>query len=372
MKKFFYASLCSLSMNMIRIRIKKRNNMLTRLLYYLFFSFRAFIPFLLHAESKVAILGESYTPENEKYGINVDVLERLFRLIKNNNPKAVIFTGNMTLGLKKDTSSLPYDPLKPYLDGSELQDWPAPGYKYDSRYFQEELSEFLALKNKTLGNSIPFYPIIGEHEAFGPDAVERVLTTFQLKSLENQAPRDSSALAYTFSIDNTLFILFSTAFYSEVLKTTVSHQLPKGLLDWMEGVFNKEKGRYDFIFVVGNEPAYSTTGTSGHFDGLDLHGDSRDRFWRLLVNNGVTAYFCAKEHLYDRTNRYGIRQIISGGAGAPYYKRQFDKAFYHYLILKLAPKGQFPKVQVFDSQGVLVDEFELSSSQFPVYQLRIS
>lgn len=328
------------------------------------------MPLLAAAGPKVAILGESFSPEDEKTGINVDILERLLSLISKDNPKAVIFTGNMTLGLKKENDSNSADQLfKPFLNGSELHGWPYPGYTYDSVIFQQELSAFLAIKNKTIGSNIPFYPIIAEHEAFGPDAINRVLTSFQIKS---QAPIDASALAYTFTIEDSLFILFSTASYNNVLKTTVSHQIPNSLLNWLEQVLKKEKDRYKYIFVVGNEPAYSTTGTAGHYDGLDAHLHSRDIFWRILVNNRVTAYFCAKEHLYDRTNRYGIWQIISGGAGAPFYKRQFDKAFYHYLLLTLPTGSELPKVQVFDSQGNLVDEFELSPTQYPIYQLRIS
>lgn len=328
-----------------------------------------FMPFLLAAGPKIAILGESFTPEDKVNGINADVLERLFTLISREKPKAVIFTGNMTLGLKKEDNAPANDLLRPFLNGSELHGWPYPGYVYDSRYFQQEIVEFLKIKDRALGNSIPFYPIIGEHEAFGSDAVNRVLTTFQMK---NQAPADASALAYTFAIDNSLFILFSTASYNDTLKTTVSHQMPQSLLNWLEQILKKERDHYKYIFVVGNEPAFSTTSGSGHFEGLDYNDQSRDVLWRLLVNYRVTAYFCANEHLYDRTNRYGIWQIISGGAGAPFYKRQFDKAFYHFLILKLPDSNELPRVQVFNSQGILVDEFELIPTQYPIYQLRIS
>lgn len=325
---------------------------------------------LLAEGAKIAILGESYSQENEQFGINVDVLERLFKLINSQKPKAVIFMGNMTLGLKRENHLLVSPTSKPFLDGSELHEWPYPGYTYDSSYFQKGITEFATIKNRTLSSTIPFFPLIAEHEAFGSDATSNVLTTLNLKST---APSEASALAYTFAIDDALFILFSTAAYNDTLKTTLSHQLPPALFIWLEEILKKEKNNYKFIFVVGNEPAFSTTMSTGHYQGLDYNEKDRDIFWRLLINYGVTAYFCAKEHLYDRTNRYGIWQIISGGAGAPFYKRQFDKAFYHYLLLKLPEKGDtYPKVQVFDAQGNLNDEFELIPAKYPVYQLRIS
>ncbi|MGZ3633615.1 MAG: hypothetical protein ACXU9U_01460 [Parachlamydiaceae bacterium] len=116
-----------------------------------------------------------------------------------------------------------------------------------------------------------------------------------------------------------------------------------------------------------------SAGVTANFQGLDVHSSQRDLFWRILMKHKVTAYFCAQEHLYDRTNRQGVWQIISGGAGAPLYKWDFDKAFYHYVRLILPHQNQLlPKIQVFDIQGNFIDEIELAPSHYPVYQLRIS
>ncbi len=327
-------------------------------------------------ESKVAILGESYNSQNGTSGINEVILGRLFGIIKEKNPGAVIFTGNMTLGLDKklpedfETTVFVQRPSVSSDAGIEEEQWPREGFKYDGGVFQRQLEAFLNIKNASLGDKIPFYPIIGNHEAFGTDAAFKVISVFGLKST---APATASTLAYTFSLNNSLFILFSNARFDAYTQSTEEHRLGRELLEWLNQVLSNQRAKYDFAFVIGNEPAFSTTASNGIFKGLDKNIDVRNKFWKILLDHQVTAYFCSGERLYDRTNRYGIWQIISGGSGAPLYKREFDKAFYHFLLLSVPNNPrQLPKVQVYDSQGNLADEFDLSPFTYPVYQLRIS
>lgn len=91
-------------------------------------------------------------------------------------------------------------------------------------------------------------------------------------------------------------------------------------------------------------------------------------------NNRVVAYFCSHEHLYDRSFRDGVWQIISGGAGGPLNKKDILKAFYHFILLTIPSElGKFPVVQVIDIQGVVRDEFSLSPiPEQPIFQMRIS
>ncbi len=327
-------------------------------------------------ESKVAILGESFTNGNGVSGFNEEVVGRLFSIIRDKRPDAVIFTGNMVLGLDRN---LPKEEVpmtfkarvsRTWDVGSEEDVWPHEGFQYNSNAFQKQLNAFLHIKESRLGNEIPFYPIIGMHEAFGPDSSKQFISAFKLKSV---AKESVSPLSYTFTINNSLFILFSNAKFNEHTQSTLMHSINRELLDWLNQILVSQRKKYDFAFVIGNEPAFSTTASIGLFQGLDKDPDSRNRFWKILLDNQVTAYFCSKEHLYDRTNRYGIWQIISGGGGAAFYKREFDKAFYHFLLLSIpGTNQQLPKIQVFDAQGVLADEFDLSPSTYPVYQLRIS
>jgi hypothetical protein len=328
-------------------------------------------------EKSVAFLGESYSSENDETGINEEILSRLFSLIQKQSPSAVVFTGNMTLGLQKNANEVPPKETKPpemqpspLLEAIDRTQWPRPGYSFNPLAFQKAFDRFVALKNESLGKNVPFYPILGEHESYGPAVSEIVQKAF---NIESQVPSFVSPLAYTFSIDKCLFIVFSVAQFSQNGQGATHSELTLPLIKWLNGILEEKSKNFDYIFVAGNQPAFSTTGVTANFQGLDVHSSQRDLFWRILMKYKVTAYFCAQEHLYDRTNRHGVWQIISGGAGAPLYKRDFDKAFYHYVRLILPHQNQLlPKIQVFDIQGNLIDEIELAPSHYPVYQLRIS
>jgi hypothetical protein len=186
-------------------------------------------------------------------------------------------------------------------------------------------------------------------------------------------PLREKPLIYTFAVGKALFLLFSIAEFDAIQKQTVDGEFTSEVLRWIDLTLQRERKNYSYIFVVGNQPAFSTRAVVDEPVGLDRNPYSRDRFWDILMKHGVTAYFCSLEHLYDRTNRFGIWQIISGGGGSPFYKREFDKAFYHYLLLTIPEaEGSFPKVQVFDIQGNVIDTFELNPNPFPIYQLRIS
>lgn len=320
-------------------------------------------------EVRVAILGESFSEEHNGSGTNQEVLERLFSVIKTKSPDAVIYTGNMILGLERDekVQSQELSSLK----SGELANntWPREGFKYTTQNFIKQVENFLAIKRRSLGTDIPFYPLVARHEAFGPDAVDVIMKNFTIKV---NSSFSESPLTYSFAIENALFIVFSVAKY-DVVNKKVEEKLSKNLLKWIDLTLQRERSRYDYAFVVGNLPAFSTTASKGESFGLDSNTSDRDFFWEILKRNRVTAYFCSFEHLYDRTNRNGIWQIISGGGGAPYYKKEFEKAFYHFLLLSIPENTNLrPKVQVFDSQGNALDVFELSPHQYPIYQLRIS
>ena len=91
--------------------------------------------------------------------------------------------------------------------------------------------------------------------------------------------------------------------------------------DWLaEDLADTSK---ETIFVTGHEPAYpqpdADSGRERHFgDSLDQHPESRDKFWGLLGEYGVDAYFCGHTHNYSAVEIEGVWQIDAGhvrGAG---------------------------------------------------------
>lgn len=317
-------------------------------------------------DTKVAILGSSQSADENSRGINKDVLARLLILAKEKKPSALFFMGDMALGVFKGEVGEKI----PDTEDNYGFNWRNEGYIYDSQAYQRQLDEFTAIIAETLGKQIPVYPVLGFHESLGRDAGALAKRQFDIRSQIDPA---ASPLAYSVGIKNSCFIVFSTTSYDPIHGRVSQHDLNPSLLDWIDSTLKDNSGKYDYYFAIGYEPAFSTSAAEGKYRGLDSVSEQRDRLWHILAENKVSAYFSTSEHLYDRTNRGGIWQIISGGAGAPLHKREFDKAFYHFLLLSIPEKkGRLPKVQVYDVQGSLNDAFELVPRQYPVYQLRIS
>jgi len=323
----------------------------------------------MQVDQTVAILGESRGDGDWETGfLNEKIADKVFDLIRSKHPQAVFFTGNSVLGLVKNTNDVNAIPA-PASDSYNNQ-WRQEGFKYTDKEFKRQLERFLTLRNRSLGDQVPFYPVIGVNESLGPHAAAIFRETFGKK---NEVSTEASQLAYTVVIGHALFVVFSSASFDAAHQTAVGHDLNPALLAWLEQTLRQNRKKYPYLFVVSNLPAFSTDATGGIYRGFDEDEVSRSAFWRILWQNGVLAYFCSGEHLYDRSNRYGIWQIISGGAGAPLYKKGPDRAFAHFLLVRIPSDGTAPpRVQVFDTEGRLVDEFDIISREYPIFQLRIS
>jgi predicted phosphodiesterase len=75
----------------------------------------------------------------------------------------------------------------------------------------------------------------------------------------------------------------------------------------------------DHIFVFGHEPAFpqadEKTGITSHYlESLDEYPQARDRFWQLLHDESVDAYFCGHSHNYSAVRIDDVWQIESGQA----------------------------------------------------------
>lgn len=320
----------------------------------------------------VAILGNSRSEEDNATGINEKVLSKVLNQVKTQNPKAVFFTGDLVIGMIADKQSLGAQEGAIVVPGPEKDiynnRWKRNGFVYNNLAFEKQLQTFSGLYKQSLGNT-PFYPIPGFYESLGPDSFEKFAKVFSIKDPH----MIGNNFVYGVAIGDAYFVILSTTYYDPVKKTVVEHALSGSILGWLNKELKDKTQKYPYVFVIGYEPAFSTTSASGEYRGLDRADDQRDLFWKILQDNNVVAYIASHEHLYDRTDRGGLWQIISGGAGAPLTKRNLEKAFYHYLLLVVPNEPDFnPLLRVIDSNGVIRDEFELKTNRKPIYQLRIS
>jgi hypothetical protein len=323
-------------------------------------------------ESHVVILGQS-SDETNPVGFNSETLKDLFHLIKFDNPKAVFFNGNLVYSLLNSSDptkkgELLTLPVQKNIFGEEK------GQEigiYSNQAFNEALINFQQVVTEFLGPDIPFYPLMGTQESLGPDTAEIIRKQFHL---ENATILESNQLVYTVPIDNTLFLIISTDYYQKEKNEPTLHSLSEPLWNWLQETLKNEGSKYAFRFVIGSDPAYSTSAVFDLYKGLDQNKQDRNRFWRILIDSKVRAYFSGGEILYDRSYRYGIWQIITGGAGTPNnVKDTNDDTFYHFVLLTIPQKPtQDPIVQVFDNEGEIKDDFVLSKEPPFLFDFRIS
>lgn len=96
--------------------------------------------------------------------------------------------------------------------------------------------------------------------------------------------------------------------------TATDGDVPNHLYNWL--VNDLATNSLPFVFVIGHEPAYpqpdEDTGRLRHqFDSLNQYPANRDRFWELLVAEGVTAYICGHTHNYSAV-RIDENGVIGG------------------------------------------------------------
>lgn len=320
----------------------------------------------------IVILGQSWD-ENNEIGFNEEVLKDLLQLIQVDQPKAVFFNGNLIYSLVKSEVSTESEkllefPAEKNIFGNRLEK--EEGF-YSSQAFSKALEKFKALLLEYLGEEIPFYPLVGRQEAIGPDIAEVFQQQFDLK---NALILDSNQLVYTVPIGNALFIALSTDYYQKDEKTPQFCSISPSAWTWLEETLKSEGDPSSFIFVVGSDPAFSTSASFDLYQGLDKEESSRNRFWRLLKDRHVNCYFSGGETLYDRSYRYGLWQVITGGAGALLSGfTNKDETFFHYVLLRVPQKpSKDPIIQTFDRAGDEQDKFTLSKHPPALYNLRIS
>ena len=321
-------------------------------------------------EIKIAILGNSER-FFDKDGFQTDVLIKLLESIKKQQPNAVFFLGNMIYGLQlKETKAESQVQIPPEKNIFGKVVNKSVGF-YDEALFKRQLEAFGNILQEQLGKEIPIYPLPGAHELVGPNTLELFLKRFPIADSQ---VFDSKALAYKVNIGNTLFLALTTDQYDVENNRVIENQILPQAFDWLSTQLNEEGPKQRFTFVLGIDPAFSPEASFGMYTGLDQNREERNRFWNLLMKNQVSAYVASKDVLYDRTFRYGVWQLITGGAGASRdIKGDEDETFYHYLLLTIPQDATSdPTITVYDLEGKKRDEFVLSRHPGTLFDMRIS
>jgi len=183
--------------------------------------------------------------------------------------------------------------------------------------------------SNVLGASYLWYPVVGNHElpgqgteaSYGANMAWLRSYDYDANGLGNPpdivntGPSGCPETTFSFDYENAHFVVLNE--YCDVGGDTATDgDVPDHLYNWL--IADLAATSQPFVFVIGHEPAYpqpdEDTGRLRHVgDSLDGHPGNRDRFWDLLVAEGVTAYICGHTHNYSAV-RLDENGVI-GGSG---------------------------------------------------------
>ncbi|MFQ5730308.1 MAG: metallophosphoesterase family protein, partial [Waddliaceae bacterium] len=282
---------------------------------------------------RIAIMGDGGKTQ-EKTGVDWQMMAQLFKQIRREKPRAVFFTGNLISGLEQSTTA------------------------ESVKEFENTLNIFSELVKTHFGNEIPVYTVMGNHTFVNSRAVAIFRKHFEI---ENAAPLESYQLAYDVYLDHVQFVVLATGDYERKFRGYRYYATSMPLLDWLEKTLRTDANGIRYRFVIGHEPGFSSGFSEGRYVGMDKDPERRDLFWKILRQNNALAYFCSHQSIYDRSNRGGVWQVISGGVTVFDVKGEKEENVFPHHILLTIPKNEksYPFVTVIDHMGKIWDEFEL-------------
>ncbi len=171
---------------------------------------------------------------------------------------------------------------------------------------------------QTLGDDYLWYPVVGNHEAETPGDMEWLrsynVAGEDLPHVVNAGPPGCQETTYSFDYQNAHFVVLNQ-YYDGVGDTDADGDVVDALYEWLAE--DLAATAREHIFIFGHEPAYpqpdANNGRMRHIgDSLDKYPARRDRFWELLTDEGVLAYFCGHTHNYSAIKIDGVWQLDTG------------------------------------------------------------
>jgi hypothetical protein len=175
--------------------------------------------------------------------------------------------------------------------------------------------------DQVLGEDYLWFPLPGNHD-FGT-ADYTFLRDYEYDpnglaepNIVNQGPAPCPHTTYSFDYQNAHFVALNV-YCTEDSAWGIDGGITDTIYDWLAADLAATDKEH--IFVFGHEPAFpkpdEKTGRVNHLHwSLDEYPEARDRFWQLLRDEGVAAYFCGHSHNYSAVMIDGVWQIESGQA----------------------------------------------------------
>jgi hypothetical protein len=202
-----------------------------------------------------------------------------------------------------------------------------------------DLDNFATVKQaveSVLGNDYLWYPAVGNHDITNTanDGVIdngsrlrelRAYNREKLQNIVNWGPDATSVLDgydvtgakdtnYSFDYENVHFVVLDH-YYENTYGRRGLARVFNSTYDWLEA--DLEQTDKEHILVFGHEPVFPAGDLDfpGHVKPGTLervNPEQRDRFWQLLKDKGVKAYFCGHVHIHKIDDHEGVKQVLIG------------------------------------------------------------
>ncbi|RQW02430.1 hypothetical protein EH222_13685, partial [candidate division KSB1 bacterium] len=192
-----------------------------------------------------------------------------------------------------------------------------------------------------LGAEYLWYPVVGNHELPGQGTEEYYGANMDyvramnpngntLPHIVNVGPAGAVETNYSFDYGNCHFVVLNE-YFDGTSDVGTDGDVVDDLYYWLAADLAATTKQHKFI--LGHEPAFPQpdvdTGRIRHeCDSLNQYPENRDRFWQLMVDEGVIAYICGHTHDYSLYNHNGVWHVESGhtyGLGDPEAPSTFMK-----------------------------------------------
>ncbi len=317
-------------------------------------------------------------------GVNQQILTPLLNLVYRHKASFILFPGDLVTGSAGDRAEI-----------------------------EAQFRSFKRITQPVAGN-IPLYEGVGNHDmpylwvgnkrednftsTSGAEAGEIIFAEQFVNPTNGPLPLPESPPyrenVYSFDWGNAHFTMLNNNYFGKGEGKQVAHlagdlegSIRPEQLEWLGRDLAEARQRgQKHLFVCAHEPAFPC---GGHIeDGMWWKGRKpeilarRDQFWRILCRYGVTAAFFGHEHNYSRTLidqqvdpafTVPIWQIVTGGAGAPFYNQDRSVpwvesivAFYplpHFCLVSVA--GDRVTLKVISPEGLTIEEADLSLTTIP-------
>lgn len=170
------------------------------------------------------------------------------------------------------------------------------------------------------GRAFPWYPAVGNHDS--SDAADMAFLRrlnargTRLPGIVRPGPPGGVETTYSFEVGD-VHVAVINQYFDGASDTGGTGDVLETLYEWLKA--DLAATSKPFLFVVGHEPAFPLpdmmTGRARRaWTSLNHHPASRDRFWLLLKERKVTAYFCGHTHRASAKKIQGVWQLDCGHA----------------------------------------------------------